>query len=126
MLLIDKLKAQSLSLHASQKVSPGDSPLGTALAMSCIVLRYLKNVKWDSSGKKFARSPDNGHYDLVDALIYLIRHIVYSKNPYPAHYDLNLRREDMFVSNPNNYYSKSKGLDVQNFYKILNVKTKKR
>lgn len=90
------------------------------------LIRHLKNVKWDSSGKKFARSPDNGHYDLVDALVYLIRHIVYSKNPYPAHYDLNLRREDMFVSNPNNYYSNYKGLDIQAFYKMLNVKDKKR
>ena len=42
-----------------------------------------------SSGyKQFARSADYGHFDAVDALIYLIRNVVYSKNPYPAGYDL--------------------------------------
>lgn len=89
-----------------------------------VLLRHLRNVKWDSSGKKFARSPDNGHYDLVDAAIYLVRHIIYTRNPYPAHYDLNLRKADTFIANPHNYEAKKTGLNVQAFYKMMNIKTK--
>jgi len=39
-----------------------------------------------SNYKQFARSADQGHFDAVDAIIYLIRNIVYGKNPYPSHY----------------------------------------
>lgn len=54
------------------------------------LLRHLKNVRWKSSNNKdkFARSPDDGHYDAVDALKYLVRSINYNKNPYPADYTL--------------------------------------
>jgi PBSX family phage terminase large subunit len=55
------------------------------------LIRHLKNARWkDASSKdKFARSPDDGHYDAVDALIYLIKSISYSKNPYPSNYNVN-------------------------------------
>lgn len=39
-----------------------------------------------SNYKQFARSADAGHFDAVDALIYLIRNVVYGKNPYPSDY----------------------------------------
>jgi len=41
------------------------------------VIRHLKNARWkDASAKDdFARSPDDGHYDAVDALLYLIKSI---------------------------------------------------
>lgn len=50
-----------------------------------------------SSGyKAFARSAgDNSHFDALDALIYLIRNVIYGKNPYPAGYGA--------VSQANNY-----------------------
>jgi len=89
------------------------------------LIRHLRNVKWDSTGKKFARSPDDSHYDAADACIYLIRSIVYTKNPYPAHYDLNLRSEDAHVANPLGMRSRQMGMDLNNFYKILNIKSKK-
>lgn len=56
------------------------------------LLRHLKNVKWKSANNKerFARSPDDGHYDAVDALKYFVRSINYNKNPYPAHYNKDL------------------------------------
>jgi hypothetical protein len=54
------------------------------------LLRHLRNVKWSKNNKSlFDRSIDNGHYDAVDALIYLIRTIVYGKNPYPSNYGMN-------------------------------------
>ena len=66
------------------------------------LIRHLKNVKWMSHNNKttFGRSPDDGHYDAVDAAIYFIRHISFTKNPYPAHYDLKLRGPDVFVKDP--------------------------
>lgn len=54
------------------------------------LVRHLKNVKWANKNKEtFARSPDDGHYDAVDALKYMLRSIVYTKNPYPANYGSN-------------------------------------
>lgn len=52
------------------------------------LLRHLKNVKWKSVNNKdrFARSPDDGHYDAVDALKYMIRSMNYNKNPYPSNH----------------------------------------
>lgn len=88
----------------------------------CVTLiRHLKNVRWDSKTNKhrFARSPDNGHYDAVDALKYLIRHIIYSRNPYPASYDVRMR--DMFGPVP----EKSTISQVEVFKKIFNIKPKR-
>lgn len=68
------------------------------------LLRHLRNVRWrtNTNKKHFARSPDNGHYDAVDALLFLIRHCVYTRNPYPAGYDyhMSFQGNDYFVQNP--------------------------
>jgi len=55
------------------------------------LIAHMKNATWEVSSsrkgyREFSRSSDHGHYDAVDALIYLIRNIVYGKNPYPNHY----------------------------------------
>lgn len=72
------------------------------------LIRHLENVKWSSAKNKqtFARSPDDGHYDAVDALKYLVRHIQFTKNPYPAHYNLNMR--DLHVQNPGAFNNQSR------------------
>lgn len=90
------------------------------------LIRHLRNVKWDKQRKEFARSPMDDHYDMVDALIYLVRHVIYTKNPYPAHYDLNLRSQDTFVYNKESFESKSRGINIQNFYKMMNIKSNKK
>ena len=61
-----------------------------------------RSEKSASSGgyKQFARSADAGHFDAVDALIYLIRNVIYGKNPYPAGYDA-LPSSDHFRRSPN-------------------------
>lgn len=53
-----------------------------------VLISHLKNARWkDASAKdEFARSPGLGHYDAVDALLYLIKSVNYSKNPYPSSY----------------------------------------
>lgn len=83
------------------------------------LIRHLKNVKWKSSVNKtvFARSPDDGHYDAVEALKYLVRSVNLTKNPYPAHYNMNMK--DLHVQNPDKFY----GNDATNIYKrIFNVR----
>ena len=85
------------------------------------LIRHLKNVKWKNlnSSNEFDRSPDEGHYDLVDALLYMIRSIAFGRNPYPPGYDLNLRQVDAhFTQN----YSNNTQVDV--FRKIFNIKRK--
>lgn len=64
------------------------------------LLRHLRNVRWKSSSNRrdFARTAENGHYDCVDALSYLISSIMYDKNPYPAYYNMNSK--DLFVKTP--------------------------
>jgi hypothetical protein len=52
------------------------------------LIRHLKRATWNKTRKSYARSAENGHYDAIDALKYLVRNIVYSKNPYPANYGI--------------------------------------
>lgn len=60
------------------------------------LIRHLKNVKWNKGKTSFARSAENGHYDLVDALIYLVRHTSFTKNPYPLSYQFN--SNDLYIN----------------------------
>lgn len=50
------------------------------------LIRHVKNGIWNKKKTSFIRSPDNGHYDGIDALKYLVRNILLSKNPYPNNY----------------------------------------
>lgn len=52
------------------------------------VVQHLKNGRWKDSSVKddFARSPGLGHYDAIDAMLYMIKSVNYAKNPYPANY----------------------------------------
>lgn len=93
-----------------------------------VLIRHLKNVRWDKSKNRssFARSPDDGHYDGVDAAIYLIRHINYGINPYPWDFDSGLRREDIFVNNPNKFKNNNSTTNNVDIYKkIFGVKGRK-
>jgi len=66
-----------------------------------VLISHLKNATWNKSRKSFDRSVDNGHYDAVDSLKYLVRNIDTSRNPYPANYGalqrgLDHRSDDYF------------------------------
>ena len=57
------------------------------------LIYQLKNLKWDKNHKSFVRIKDSrdgelrgGHGDLVDALLFLVRNVVQSKNPFPIGY----------------------------------------
>lgn len=86
------------------------------------LIRHLRNVKWEAKNNRsrFARSVDNGHFDAVDALIYMIRNIIYTKNPYPPTYDLNMT--DLHVQNYDNLYKNSA---IEAFKKAFAIKPNK-
>lgn len=51
---------------------------------NCKNLIYqLKTAVWNKNRTAFDRTKDGGHFDLVDALIYLVRSVHWNKNPYP-------------------------------------------
>lgn len=85
------------------------------------LIRHLDNCKWKKSSTvlTFERSPDDGHYDCVDALIYAVRAIQFNRNPYPAGYDLNLRKRDSHIQNPNDFYDKYGGTSTANVLKKI-------
>jgi hypothetical protein len=82
------------------------------------LIRHLKNAKWKSLTNKneFARSPDDGHYDAVDALKYFLRAVAYNKNPYPANYDLQNLGNDIYRVQKHNY---TKNVDNAEVYKKI-------
>lgn len=85
------------------------------------LLRHMKTARWKKSTtiNVFARSETEGHYDAVDALIYFVRNIAYTKNPYPAGYGMDMSA--MFVKNPDRFYNQ----EQNNVYrKIFGIKRK--
>ena len=55
------------------------------------LIAHLKSGRWanhlKNGYKEFARDAEGGHYDTLDALIYLVRNIITSKIPYPKDYN---------------------------------------
>jgi hypothetical protein len=43
----------------------------------------LESATWARNGKTFDRTDKAGHYDLLDALIYMVRMVAWHKNPFP-------------------------------------------
>ena len=86
------------------------------------LIRHLRNCRWKNTEQKktFARSPDNGHYDAVDAATYFVRSIAYSKNPYPAHYNMDM--SDLYVNSPSKFYGQS---SLDSYRAIFNVRKKR-
>lgn len=76
-----------------------------------VLIHHLKNATWDKNRKSYEKSPaatiindkretlyiPKGHYDAVDALVYFLRNVQESKNPYPVGYGLEYG-ENFFLS----------------------------
>lgn len=87
------------------------------------LITHLKNARWkDASAKDdFARSPGLGHYDAVDALLYLIKSVNYTKNPYPVNYGRS--GDDTFHDNGRfGYKSNQKSSNIAVYESIFGVK----
>lgn len=50
----------------------------------------LKAGIWDKHRKKFAESDVHGHYDLIAALVYLVRNVPEHENPVPQFFGQNM------------------------------------
>lgn len=51
-----------------------------------VLITHLRLATWDKTKKDYTRSKDNGHFDALDALVYMARNINFSHNPYPKGY----------------------------------------
>ena len=59
------------------------------------LIRHLKEATWKNHNKKdYDRSSDNGHYDFIDALLYLVRNVDQYNNPYPRDYNFEFPEMD--------------------------------
>jgi hypothetical protein len=83
----------------------------------CTLIAHLEAAVWNKSKTSMDRSADNGHFDAIDALKYLVRNVDLNKNPYPASFGLN--SHNMF-----DYGGKEKHPQYQQFAKIFNIKQK--
>jgi len=79
-------------------------------------IAQVKYGIWDTTKKKFARSEGAGHFDLIAALIYLVRNVARYKNPYPPGLGLDLG--SMYID-PRKQRDPSKG--VTELSKVLSV-----
>jgi hypothetical protein len=85
-----------------------------AISPKCKTLvSHLKNATWDRQRKDFSRSPDLGHYDAVDAALYMVRNIDKNRNPYPPGYKYR-GRNDIYQINQDKYDK-----NIEQFCKIL-------
>jgi hypothetical protein len=94
------------------------------------LISHLKNGKWKNGQKDdFERSPGSdkdgipaGHYDAIDAFIYMVKSMDLSFNPIPSHY--RDRRPD-FIKDPTKYQDRpNSSADV--FKAIFGSKNRKR
>lgn len=90
------------------------------------LIYHLRAAKWDKKRKDFERLKDiretgvrGGHADLLDALIYLVRNVMVSKNPFPDGY-FDLSGSDVFDTGKSSINQKA--LDFMR--KIMNIKDK--
>lgn len=89
------------------------------------LIYHLRNAQWDKNRKKFVHLKDSpngdirgGHADALDALIYLVRNILESKNPFPDGYG-RINGSDVFDFHLKD--QKNKGImDVMK--SIMNIK----
>ncbi len=91
------------------------------------LISHMRTATWDkkkAANRDFRRSPDNGHYDAVAALMYLVRNIDRQRNPYPKGYKYSKIAgkygADNAFQNPN-YKDKSRG--YEDFEKLFEIKS---
>lgn len=65
-----------------------------------ILINHLRLATWDKTKKDYTRSKDNGHFDAVDALVYMVRNVNLTHNPYPKGYQYEKlgNRNNLFIN----------------------------
>lgn len=80
------------------------------------LIRHLEAAVWNKSKKSYERSGDNGHFDAIDSLKYLVRNVDFHRNPYPVGFGV--------ATGPNMFYQKNihEHNQLNNIKKIMNIK----
>jgi hypothetical protein len=86
------------------------------------LISHVENGTWNKERKDYVRSPDNGHYDFIDALVYLVRNIDQNRNPYPPNYRHNKmgKMSDLFI---NPHYTPHKPAGISKLEDQFKLKT---
>lgn len=66
------------------------------------LIGQIEDATWNSSRTSFTRDARNGHFDLVAALQYFIRHVNRHSNPFPPYYQIDVRNSVLKESQYNN------------------------
>ena len=87
------------------------------------LISHLQHATWNKTKDDYLRSDDNGHYDCVDALAYMVRNLDETHNPYPNGYAFSkLGPKSSYFINPN--YNNT--TNNETFNKFNNMFKKKR
>lgn len=84
------------------------------------LIAHLKSAIWAKNKKSFARSSQFGHYDCIDALLYMVRNINYNFNPYPENFNIIETTNQITKFNINTNVIKN-NVDVKDYFKNLFV-----
>lgn len=82
-----------------------------------ILIRHLESGIWNKSKTSFDRSGDNGHFDAIDSLKYLVRNVDFHHNPYPKGFGM-VKDYNKFEMNTQKHTS-----TYMNIKKIMNIKS---
>lgn len=80
------------------------------------LITTLECAFWDKDKKAFGRTKELGHMDALDALIYLVRNINMSINPFPANYGMGRNMEPL---NPLGIQHEVNSAEGEMFKKIM-------
>lgn len=83
------------------------------------LIAHLRSAIWAKNKKSFARSAQFGHYDLIDALLYLVRNINYSFNPYPVESAVLYNTPSETVYNSPSSNTANSGNDLKKHFESL-------
>lgn len=78
------------------------------------LINHLKGAVWNKTRSDFKRSADNGHYDLVMSLAYMIRNLDPSHSPFPKGYQFRRFGEKAYFKNPNHEVPASSNITAMN------------
>jgi phage terminase large subunit len=53
------------------------------------LISHIKGATWNKQRTSYSKSPDKGHYDALDALVYFVRNVNMNKNPYPENHSFS-------------------------------------
>ena len=73
------------------------------------LIAHLRYAIWNRSRSSYTRSADHGHFDGVDAAVYLVRSVDWHKNPYPHPLD-GITEDNHFVTGRDRHSEKEKSL----------------